>query len=156
DGPGPAQARARPLGPLRRVRGPLPGNVPTLAVMIQEIAAGPWRDGRRPPRRGPAAIPRPILGGRMLPIPPPPRHEATRRIFEAAGTPTDLATQMADFLVESNLAGHDSHGVIRIPAYVRMIREGGMVPAARPEVIQETPGSALVDGKYGFGHVAAA
>src|SRR5215472_7853923 len=92
----------------------------------------------------------------MLTIPAPRLHEATRRIFEAAGAPTDLATQMADFLVESNLAGHDSHGVIRIPAYVRMIREGGMVPAARPEVIQETPGSALVDGKYGFGHVAAA
>jgi LDH2 family malate/lactate/ureidoglycolate dehydrogenase len=82
--------------------------------------------------------------------------DATRRIFGAAGTPEDLANQMADILVESNLAGHDSHGVIRIPAYVRAIKEGQVVPAARPEIIQETPGSALVDGKYGFGHIAAA
>ncbi|HLH74150.1 MAG TPA: Ldh family oxidoreductase [Chloroflexota bacterium] len=83
-------------------------------------------------------------------------HDVTRRIFEGAGTPPDLAAQMADVLVEANLAGHDSHGVIRIPAYVDAIHQGSLVPAARPEVIQETPGSALVDGKYGFGHIAAA
>ncbi len=80
----------------------------------------------------------------------------TRQIFEAAGTPPDLAAEMASILVESNLVGHDSHGVIRIPAYVTQIKEGTLVPEARPEVIRETPGSALVDGKYGFGHLAAA
>jgi LDH2 family malate/lactate/ureidoglycolate dehydrogenase len=80
----------------------------------------------------------------------------TSRIFEAAGTPPDLAAQMADVLVESNLVGHDSHGVIRIPAYLEQIRRGTLIPSARPEVISETPGSALVDGKYGFGHIAAA
>jgi len=83
-------------------------------------------------------------------------HDVTRRVFEGAGTPTDLATQMADILVEANLAGHDSHGIIRIPAYVDAIHKGSIVAAARPEVIQETPGSALVDGKYAFGHIAAA
>lgn len=82
--------------------------------------------------------------------------DATRRTFAAAGTPEDLATQMADILVESNLAGHDSHGIIRIPAYVKSIKEGTLVPDARPAVIEETAGSALVDGKYGFGHLAAA
>jgi|SRR5712692_1279755 len=82
--------------------------------------------------------------------------DVTGHIFEAAGAPSDLAADMANILVESNLAGHDSHGVIRIPAYVRQIKEGGLVPDARPEVIGETPGSALVDGKYGFGHIAAA
>lgn len=83
-------------------------------------------------------------------------HDATSRIFVAAGTPTDLAEEMADVLVESNLVGHDSHGVLRIPAYVESIRKGGIVPDARPEVVEETPGSALVDGKHAFGHIAAA
>src|SRR5439155_14945753 len=82
--------------------------------------------------------------------------DVTRRIFGAAGTPPDLAANMADILVESNLVGHDSHGVIRIPAYIKQIKEGSLIPDARPEVIEETPGSALVDGKYGFGHIAAA
>lgn len=80
----------------------------------------------------------------------------TRQVFEAAGAPADIATDMANILVESNLAGHDSHGVIRIPAYVKQIKEGTLIPDARPEVIEETGGSALVDGKYAFGHIAAA
>ena len=49
--------------------------------------------------------------------------QVTEKIFTAAGAPADLATEMADALVGANLAGHDSHGVIRIPAYLRMIRE---------------------------------
>lgn len=92
----------------------------------------------------------------MLTIPAPRLRETTRQIFEAAGTPPDLATQMAEILVESNLVGHDSHGVIRIPAYIDQIRKGTLIPSARPEVIEETAGSALVDGKYAFGHIAAA
>ena len=82
--------------------------------------------------------------------------DVTRRVFEAAGTPADLASDMAKILVESNLTGHDSHGIIRIPYYVKQIKEGTLDPKARPEVIGETPGSALVDGKNAFGHVAAA
>jgi uncharacterized oxidoreductase len=82
--------------------------------------------------------------------------DVTSKVFVGAGAPADLAAEMANILVESNLVGHDSHGVIRIPAYTRQIKEGTLIPDARPEVIQETPGSALVDGKYGFGHIAAA
>jgi LDH2 family malate/lactate/ureidoglycolate dehydrogenase len=92
----------------------------------------------------------------MLTMTPERLRDVTSRIFAGAGTPADLATEMAQILVESNLVGHDSHGVIRIPAYVKQIKEGTLVPEARPEVVSETPGSALVDGKYGFGHIAAA
>ena len=67
-------------------------------------------------------------------------HEVTREVFMAAGTPEDLAEEMAQILVESNLAGHDSHGVIRIPAYVKQIHEGSLIPDARPEIVEETPG----------------
>jgi LDH2 family malate/lactate/ureidoglycolate dehydrogenase len=81
--------------------------------------------------------------------------QVTETIFKAAGAPADLATEMADALVGANLAGHDSHGVIRIPAYLRQIAEGQLVPDARPEVIKETATTALVDGKWTFGHVAA-
>jgi uncharacterized oxidoreductase len=81
--------------------------------------------------------------------------QVTEKIFTAAGAPADLATEMADALVGANLAGHDSHGVIRIPAYLRMIREGQLDPKARPDVIKETATTALVDGKWTFGHVAA-
>jgi LDH2 family malate/lactate/ureidoglycolate dehydrogenase len=81
--------------------------------------------------------------------------QVTEKIFTAAGAPADLATEMGEALVGANLAGHDSHGVIRIPAYLRMIAEGQLDPKARPEIIKETATTALVDGKWTFGHVAA-
>jgi LDH2 family malate/lactate/ureidoglycolate dehydrogenase len=79
----------------------------------------------------------------------------TEKVFTAAGAPADLAAEMGEALVGANLAGHDSHGVIRIPAYIQMIKRGGLDPAARPAVIKETETTALVDGKWTFGHVAA-
>jgi hydroxycarboxylate dehydrogenase B len=78
-----------------------------------------------------------------------------RAIFEAAGAPPDLAARLMHALVDSNLAGHDSHGVIRIPAYVKAIEDGKIKPAARPNTQQESPTTAIVDGAWSFGHVAA-
>jgi len=78
-----------------------------------------------------------------------------RRIFVAAGAPEDVAAQVADSLVENNLAGHDSHGIIRIPAYVQAIQRGGIVPGARPTVVRETPTAALIEGNLAFGQVSA-
>jgi len=79
----------------------------------------------------------------------------TERIFQGAGAPEDLAREMGEALVGANLAGHDSHGVIRIPAYINLIKNGGLKPDARPTVIEETATTALVDGNWTFGHVAA-
>jgi hydroxycarboxylate dehydrogenase B len=76
-------------------------------------------------------------------------------IFEAAGTPSDIASVMATSLVGANLAGHDSHGVIHIPSYVGAIKSGGIVPDARPEVTAEGAGVVQVDGGWGFGQFTA-
>lgn len=77
------------------------------------------------------------------------------QVFEAAGTPPDTARHVADHLVAANLAGHDSHGVIRIPMYVQQIEDGWVVPAARPKVLRSRAPAALVSGEWGFGHPAA-
>jgi len=79
----------------------------------------------------------------------------TRAIFEAAGASPDEAGTVADLLVGSNLAGADSHGVIRIPWYVQLIKEEKMRPKAKPEVVHETASMALVNGNWGFGQVIA-
>lgn len=76
-------------------------------------------------------------------------------LFEAVGTPHDIAELVVGSLVRANLAGHDSHGVLRIPPYVRAVQRGRIVADARPETLRETPTSALIDGKCGFGQVAA-
>jgi LDH2 family malate/lactate/ureidoglycolate dehydrogenase len=76
-------------------------------------------------------------------------------IFSAAGAPADVAEQVARSLVDANLAGHDSHGVLRIPSYVQAIEQGQVRPAERPVVLEEGLTTLLVDGRYGFGQLTA-
>ncbi|HLZ09505.1 MAG TPA: Ldh family oxidoreductase [Chloroflexota bacterium] len=77
------------------------------------------------------------------------------KIFRAAGTDDEPTRILVDHLVDANLAGHDSHGVLRIPYYVTAIAKGRVKPNERPEIIRETPVSALIDGKSTFGQVSA-
>lgn len=81
--------------------------------------------------------------------------EITQAIFKAVGSMDDVATYMAGSLVENNLMGHDSHGVIRVPAYVERIEAGQIRPAATPQVIKETRTTAVVKGNWAFGQVSA-
>jgi uncharacterized oxidoreductase len=83
-----------------------------------------------------------------------PLREFSVNVFLAAGVPEDETRIVSDCLVEANLTGHDSHGVLRIPSYVSGLRRGGLVPGARMEVYNETPTSVKLDGKRGFGQVA--
>ncbi len=82
-------------------------------------------------------------------------YSLARRMFIAAGAPPHIAATVAEILVNANLAGHDSHGVLRIPAYLRRIGQGALNPAAEPVRVRETAGTLLVDGRNGFGHYAA-
>lgn len=81
--------------------------------------------------------------------------ETTQKIFEAAGAPEEHARIVAEHLVEANLVGHDSHGVVRIIRYMEYIREGILKVSARPEVIVDTPTFAIINANWGFGQVAS-
>ena len=70
------------------------------------------------------------------------------RIFEAAGAPPDDAAEVTDHLVDANLKGHDSHGVIRTAPYVLAVHEGRVRPAAPIEVERETETTAVVNGNW--------
>ena len=76
----------------------------------------------------------------------------TVEIFRAVGAPDDLAKQVADVLIDNHLAGHDSHGILRIPEYVRSAGRRddphGPTEGARREAT-----SALVSGNWAFGQV---
>ena len=91
----------------------------------------------------------------MITIQPAALADFAGAILAAAGAPGDIAGRMAQSLVGANLAGHDSHGVIRIPQYLAEIERGQVDPAARPEVVREGPAWALVDGKWAFGQETA-
>jgi uncharacterized oxidoreductase len=72
-------------------------------------------------------------------------------IFTKAGCSRAEAGRIAHYLVGANLAGHDSHGVARIPRYLQALREGLVLADQTVEVLVDTPVIAVVDGKYGFG-----
>lgn len=84
-----------------------------------------------------------------------PLRRAAARLLEAAGAAAPDARTVADHLVDSNLAGHDSHGVGMLPHYVRAIAAGLLDPRTHGAV--EDGGGAIlgVDGQNGFGQVVA-
>jgi uncharacterized oxidoreductase len=74
-------------------------------------------------------------------------------IFAAAGSGPHEHERLGHYLVESNLAGHDSHGVIRVPTYVRWVKEGKVQANQTLQVVFENDCLAIVDGQFGFGQV---
>ncbi|MCB0085486.1 MAG: Ldh family oxidoreductase [Caldilineaceae bacterium] len=82
-------------------------------------------------------------------------HSLSRQLLTAAGTPAATAVEVSNILINANLAGHDSHGVLRIPVYLQQIADGKMTPAEEPQVMRNEPNLLHVDGRNGFGHYAA-
>src|ERR1700733_14869204 len=75
------------------------------------------------------------------------------RAFAAAGLPETDAQTLAGLMVEADLRGSDTHGVIRLPLYVRRIRAGGINAKPHIRVVSDRPSAALVDGDNGMGHL---
>jgi LDH2 family malate/lactate/ureidoglycolate dehydrogenase len=78
-----------------------------------------------------------------------------REILLAAGASERNAAIVAEHMVSAHLCGIDTHGVWQLPNYVKAIEAGEIVPDAWPEIIRETPNSALITGNWTFGQVAA-
>ena len=76
-------------------------------------------------------------------------------IFAAAGFPADQGRDVTDHLVDSNLVGHDSHGIIRLPGYIKAVREGNMKPVGTLKIVRETPVSVVIDAQKMQGIVLA-
>jgi len=77
------------------------------------------------------------------------------RIFERVGCSAKEALAVAASLVDSNLAGHDSHGVIRVPRYASWVQEGELTPNQTPVALVDAPGFAVIDARFGFGQIMA-
>jgi len=90
----------------------------------------------------------------MIQFTPTHLNRVVQAIFCAAGAKEQDAVQIADILVANHMAGHDSHGILRIPEYLQSIVDGEINPSADPEILQETPTSAVVKGNWSFGQVA--
>jgi uncharacterized oxidoreductase len=76
-------------------------------------------------------------------------------LFRAGGIPDDEADRVARSLVDANLAGHDSHGLIRIPQYLQAVADGKMKSGVPLSILRETPSVLCCDGNWGIGQVQA-
>src|SRR5579859_2478231 len=76
-----------------------------------------------------------------------------QRILMKVGVPPDDAAKVAGNLVAADLRGVETHGLMRLKAYVERIEAGGI--AAQPDirVLRDSPATALIDGGNGLGAV---
>jgi hydroxycarboxylate dehydrogenase B len=95
------------------------------------------------------------LATTMKVFPPDYLRKIAEAIFLGCGSPSEEAALVADDLVESNLLGYDSHGIIRCQTYVEFVLGGKVKPGAPVRVQKETPVTAVVDCGLNFGQVGA-
>jgi|RhiMethySRZTD1v2_1073278.scaffolds.fasta_scaffold26466_10 uncharacterized oxidoreductase len=77
----------------------------------------------------------------------------TERVFVASGSPTNEAALISEHLIQANLMGYDSHGVIRICQYLGDVKKGRIVPGAPVTLKNQTNTTAIVDCGWNFGQV---
>ena len=76
-----------------------------------------------------------------------------RVLLVGSGASEQEAEIVARHSIKSNLAGHDSHGIIQIPTYIDRVKRGHIMPGAEYDVVKDTPTTTVVDGHWGFGYV---
>jgi uncharacterized oxidoreductase len=75
-------------------------------------------------------------------------------IFRAAGSNDQEATEITDHLIDANLAGHDSHGIGMIPAYMVHLKNGWVKPNQTPVKVGGSGSFAVFDAQMGYGQPA--
>jgi LDH2 family malate/lactate/ureidoglycolate dehydrogenase len=77
-------------------------------------------------------------------------------VYAHHGLPEADARLCADTLVQADLWGHQSHGVMRLSWYVARLRSGVCAAVAEPETIVDAGAVAVIDGRDAMGQVLTA
>jgi len=80
-------------------------------------------------------------------------HEFCCTVLEKLNVPPENAKEVGDCLLQADLRGVDSHGVIRLSIYAGRIRKGVINPRAAPRVVRTHAAAALMDGDNGLGAI---
>ena len=78
------------------------------------------------------------------------------RLFAAAGLSTEAAQTVASGLVEADLEGVPSHGVMLTDMYIDRLQHASISTRERAEVVSDRDGAVVLDAGNGFGHLIAA
>ena len=72
-------------------------------------------------------------------------------VLTRVGVSDEQATEIIEILVEADLRGVESHGVVRLPIYAERLAAGATNPRPQIRVVRETPTSLVIDGDNGMG-----
>jgi LDH2 family malate/lactate/ureidoglycolate dehydrogenase len=76
-------------------------------------------------------------------------------VLESVGVKEKDAKIIAENIILANLRGVDSHGVVRLPSYVKRVMKKLIDPLGPVEIVKEQGCTALIDANNNFGQVAA-
>jgi uncharacterized oxidoreductase len=74
-------------------------------------------------------------------------------VLAASGSEPGEAADVARHLVEANLVGHDSHGLIRIPKYLDWVARGMLLQNRHMIVVSDRGPIVVAEGGFGYGQV---
>jgi LDH2 family malate/lactate/ureidoglycolate dehydrogenase len=75
------------------------------------------------------------------------------KVYETGGMPPADARIVADTLVQADLWGHQSHGVLRLPWYLARLKAGVCSANAKPIYVVDGGAVAVIDGGDAMGQV---
>src|SRR3954471_7002949 len=75
--------------------------------------------------------------------------------FRTVGMDDADAALLGDSLVDADLGGVHSHGVLRVPEYVGKLTHGGVDPRGKPRVVRDAGACLVVDGGNSMGQIGA-
>jgi LDH2 family malate/lactate/ureidoglycolate dehydrogenase len=76
-------------------------------------------------------------------------------VLRALGVPAGDSDLLSQSLVQADLWGHGSHGMMRLPWYVRRIQSGAMRAVTSATLAVDAGAVAVIDGHDGIGQVLA-
>jgi LDH2 family malate/lactate/ureidoglycolate dehydrogenase len=92
---------------------------------------------------------------RAIPIAEDDLNDFCKEVLKKLDLPAEEAGIVSDCLVEADLRGVHSHGMIRFPVYVRRLQAGVFNPRPKIRVIRDTRTTAVVDGDNGMGQLVS-
>lgn len=88
---------------------------------------------------------------RSVRIPAPVLLAATARVFTALGLPESAAGAVAEGLVDGDMRGIPSHGLMLVPMYAERIQTGSVTTATAGEVVTDLGAIAVLDAQNALG-----
>lgn len=81
--------------------------------------------------------------------------EFSQAVLQSVSVPPADAGVASEALLDAELRGLDTHGVVRLLQYVTLIKQGSINPRPEIKIVSESSTHALVDNGYGLGFLGS-